>query len=273
VNYLELGILDLLSSPTLSTRIVMCILFIAVKQHPDFPLIIAANRDEFHARVTSPSHSWSDNHQLFAGRDEQAGGTWMGIHSSGRVAALTNIRAPQRERMDAKTRGELVVNALETQDDNRFLDTLRKTADEYNGYNLVYGNLDSLSVFNSHSLEHHQLTQGVYGLSNASLNTPWPKVQLGVDSLNKACQKSGELDIEDLFAILHNREIASDEHLPDTGIAKSWEKMLSSIFICSPDYGTRSSTILTVDNIGKMSWEERSYDANGVETGRVHHQR
>ena len=248
----------------------MCILFIAVKQHPDFPLIIAANRDEYHARMTSPSHVWTDNPKIFAGRDEQAGGTWMGIHTSGRIAALTNIRAPQREKLDAKTRGELVVRALETKEDDAFLDSLRRTADDYNGYNLVYGDADSLSVFNSHSLEHHRLTQGVYGLSNASLNTPWPKVELGVESLNYACQQSDDLDIDDLFAILHNRDTASDEHLPDTGIAKPWEKMLSSIFICSPDYGTRSSTILTIDNIGKLNWQERSYDANGVETGRVH---
>ena len=250
----------------------MCILFIAVKQHPDHPLIIAANRDEFHARMTSPSHSWHDKPEMFAGRDEQAGGTWMGIHGSGRIAALTNIRAPQRERMDVKTRGELVVNALETNDDTAFLTTLRNTANDYNGYNLVYGSATELSVFNSHSLEHHPLTQGVYGLSNASLNTPWPKVQMGVKSLNRACQQSGQLDVEDLFSILHNRETASDEDLPDTGIAKPWEKMLSSIFICSADYGTRSSTILTVNNAGKINWQERSYDANGIETGRVHYQ-
>lgn len=250
----------------------MCILFIAVEQHPDYPLIIAANRDEFHARLTTPSHQWTDNPDIFAGKDEQAGGTWMGLSSAGRISALTNIRAPEREKLDAKTRGELVINALFSEDDALFSRQLQTNADDYNGFNLVYGEWHSLNVFNSHTHESHELTPGVYGLSNAALNTPWPKVQLGISSLNNACRNASALNVEDLFAILHNREVAADEHLPNTGIAKPWEKMLSSIFICSPDYGTRSSTILTVDNQSQLRWEERSYNAQGNETGRVTHE-
>ena len=242
----------------------MCILFIAVDQHPDYPLIIAANRDEFHARLTQQSHFWESDPHMLAGKDLQAGGTWLGVAKNGNIAALTNIRAPSKDRFDAMTRGELVVNALHY-DGPWALHTqhLEKTATDYNGFNLVYGDWLNLYVFNSHSQDHHALTQGVYGLSNAQLNTPWPKTQQGVNALNALCQSNQPLDIEQLFAILSDPTQASDEALPDTGIAKPWEKMLSSIFIKSPDYGTRCSTVITVDHEHNLSWEERAYDPAG----------
>jgi uncharacterized protein with NRDE domain len=245
----------------------MCILFIAVKQHPDYPLIIAANRDEFHARLTTPAHVWPDNQTILAGKDEQAGGTWMGISTLGRLAALTNIRAPQRDRLDARTRGELVVNALNSEDAD-VAAHLAAQSQHYNGFNLVYGHWEQLQVFNSHDQQTHALTQGVYGLSNAALNTPWPKIKRGVAGLNKACQGRADLNIETLFTLLGNNEIAPDDELPDTGIAKPWEKMLSSIFICSPDYGTRSSTVVTIDTQQQMQWQERTFNAAGTETHR-----
>ena len=245
----------------------MCILFIAVEQHPEYPLIIAANRDEFHARLTSPSHFWAEG--FLAGKDEQAGGTWMGLSKNGRFAALTNIRAPSRERFDAKTRGELVVQALQTDDDDAFTAHLQASAEHSKGYNLVYGNWHDLHVFNSHSLEHHTLKPGVYGLSNAKLDTPWPKIQLGVNALNLACQNPFGLAHDTLFSILRNGDKAPDHLLPDTGIAKPWEKLLSSIFIQSPDYGTRSSTVVTVDRQQHVVWFEKSFNANGELTHTV----
>lgn len=245
----------------------MCILFIAVKQHPHYPLIIAANRDEFHARLTSPSHFWPEG--FLAGKDEQAGGTWMGLSPNGRFSALTNIRAPSTDRFDAKTRGELVVQALAADNDVAFTEQLKTHATQYNGYNLVYGTLDKLHVFNSHSLEHNELRPGVYGLSNAKLNTPWPKTQLGVSALNLACQNPFGLSTETLFSILKNAEKAPDHLLPETGIAQPWEKLLSSIFIQSPDYGTRSSTIVTVDNDNNVLWHEKTFSASGDVIGEV----
>ena len=245
----------------------MCILFIAVDQHPDYPLIIAANRDEFHARLTQPSHFWKSKPHMLAGKDLQAGGTWLGVAKNGHIAALTNIRAPSKERFDAMTRGELVVNALQYKGSWAVhTQHLKNTATDYNGFNLVYGDWKNLQVFNSHTQEHHALTQGVYGLSNAQLNTPWPKTQQGVNALNALCQSKQPLVVEQLFAILSDPTQASDETLPDTGIAKPWEKMLSSIFIKSPDYGTRCSTVITVDHHHALNWEERSYDPTGQVT-------
>ncbi|MGB2105575.1 MAG: NRDE family protein, partial [Glaciecola sp.] len=181
----------------------MCILFIAVDQHPDYPLIIAANRDEFHARLTQPSHFWKSKPHMLAGKDLQAGGTWLGVAKNGHIAALTNIRAPSKERFDAMTRGELVVNALQYKGSwEVHTQHLKNTATDYNGFNLVYGDWKNLQVFNSHTQEHHALKQGVYGLSNAQLNTPWPKTQQGVNALNALCQSKQPLVVEQLFAIL-----------------------------------------------------------------------
>lgn len=242
----------------------MCILFIAVNQHPDYPLIIAANRDEFHARLTQTSHFWADYPDMLAGKDLQAGGTWLGINRIGNFSALTNIRAPSLERFDAQTRGELVVQALHNKSSwEAHTAHLSDTAQNYNGFNLVYGHWQQLHVFNSHTSEHNLLTDGVYGLSNAQLNTPWPKTQQGVTALNQLCQQELPLSVDALFAILTDTTKAQDEHLPDTGIAKPWEKLLSSVFIQSPDYGTRCSTVITVDQQQHLTWQERSYDSSG----------
>lgn len=242
----------------------MCILFIAVDQHPDYPLIIAANRDEFHARLTQQSHFWESQSQMLAGKDLQAGGTWLGVSTNGNIAALTNIRAPSKDRFDAMTRGELVVNALNFQGPwSLHTQTLEKTANDYNGFNLVYGQWQELYVFNSHSKKYQALTKGVYGLSNAQLNTPWPKTQQGTHALKELCQSEQPIVTERLFAILSDPTQAIDDDLPDTGIAKPWEKMLSSIFIKSPDYGTRCSTVITIDRHCNLNWEERSYDPAG----------
>ena len=242
----------------------MCILFIAVNQHPDYPLIIAANRDEFHARLTQVSQFWPEYPDMVAGKDCQAGGTWLGVHRNGNFAALTNIRAPSLDRFDALTRGELVVNALHNKADwARHTAHLTATAHLYNGFNLVYGHWQDLHVFNSHTAQHHALTDGVYGLSNAQLNTPWPKTQQGVAALNHLCQQAAPLSVDALFAILTDSTQAHDEHLPDTGIAKPWEKLLSSVFIQSPDYGTRCSTVITVDHNQHLTWQERSYASSG----------
>lgn len=238
----------------------MCILFIAVKQHPLYPLIIAANRDEFHARPTEAASFWSDSPSLLAGRDLSAGGTWMGINTTGHISALTNIRAPNRERQDAVTRGELVANYLkQNTSDSEYLQLLQNTHQQYNGYNLLFGQLTNLQVYNSFENTAYSLHQGVYGLSNASLNSPWPKMDVGRSALANYCQRPGELSHEHLFELLANTEPAHDNDLPKTGIPVEWEKTLSSIFIKSKDYGTRSSTLLLIDNNQHVFYEERTF--------------
>jgi len=239
----------------------MCILFIAVNQHRDYPLIIAANRDEFHRRPTSVSNFWYDHKNILAGRDLSAGGTWMGINRAGKVAALTNIRAPREERPNAKTRGELVVNYLH--DDiceNDYLHQLQQSHLDYNGYNLLFGTLDNLLVYNNFDNTVFKLGNGVYGLSNATLDSPWPKLDAGKAALANYCQGSSDVSYEHLFTLLSNTETATDDILPQTGVPLEWERMLSSIFIKNNFYGTRSSTILLLNNDNHCYWEERSYD-------------
>lgn len=239
----------------------MCILFIAVNQHPEYPLIIAANRDEFHQRPTQESKFWDDQSNVLAGRDLTAGGTWMGVNNSGFIAALTNIRAPGKERKDAISRGELVANYLIDQpEDADYLAKLQQSHLQYNGYNLLFGHLHKLQVYNSFENKAYALNDGVYGLSNASLNSPWPKLDAGRSALANYCQHAGILSHEHLFELLKNNQPAKDEDLPKTGISIDWERKLSSIFIQSDDYGTRSSTILLMDNKQNCYWEERTFN-------------
>ena len=246
----------------------MCILFIAVDQSQEFPLVIAANRDEFHARPTAASGFWENHHHVLAGRDLQANGTWMGVTRNGKLAALTNIRAPETIKVDAISRGALVADWLidEALKQPTYLEALRANRHQYNGYNLVYGDVKSLAVYNNFEDTHATLTQGVYGLSNANLTTPWPKVTKGIASLTDYVRQNSKLNTEALFAILKDEAKASDNALPNTGIGYEWEKRLSSIFIQSPEYGTRTSTLLLVDNHQRIHWYERTFNTQvGVE--------
>ncbi|WP_299076987.1 NRDE family protein [uncultured Paraglaciecola sp.] len=237
----------------------MCILFVAVNQHKDYPLIIAANRDEFFKRGTAQSHFWGPEQNMLAGKDLQAGGTWMGINKQGFIASLTNIRDPQKVRADAITRGELVSHYLRTPVNN-YQHKLSLNKADYNGYNLLFGKWHSLAVYNNHLDKTQPLTDGYYGLSNATLNSPWPKTNKGVEMLQQYCQNGHDILPEKLFELLLDKHLAADQDLPQTGIPIEWERRLSAIFITGEDYGTRSSTVLTIDKDQKVQWQERSYD-------------
>ncbi len=250
----------------------MCILFIAIDQHKDYPLIIAANRDEFHQRPTQPSHVWQRPSQILAGKDEIANGTWMGINKSGYIAAITNIRAPGREVSDAISRGGLVTEYLDNQPSTvSYHQQIKSSRKRYNGYNLLFGKLTQLSVYNNFEDDLQMLTSGVYGLSNAMLNTPWPKLDAGKAELARYCQQDSPINIDQLFSILKNKQPAQDELLPKTGVPIEWEKKLSSIFIESPEYGTRSSTLLLLNKHNEVYWQERTFNASAYETNRVEH--
>ena len=243
----------------------MCILFIAVNQHRDYPLIIAANRDEFLDRPTLASHFWQDNSQLLAGKDLKAGGTWMGMTKSGKLSALTNVRDPQKIDPDARSRGELVKGFLsqEAPQNPDYLQQLKESSDAYNGYNLLFGHWQDLWVYNNHQDSLDKLTDGVYGLSNADLNSPWPKINRGMRALEDYCRSPGTLNTDHLFELLRDNTQAADELLPKTGVPIEWERKLSSIFIKADGYGTRSSTILLIDREQQVLWEEHTYDSNG----------
>jgi uncharacterized protein with NRDE domain len=237
----------------------MCILFVAVNQHKDYPLIIAANRDEFFNRDTASSHIWDSENGIIAGKDLQAGGAWMGINKKGNIASLTNIRDPKKLYEKAVTRGELVSHYLQKPSHN-YHHTLSASKDNYNGYNLLFGKWNALKVYNNHLDQIQVLSDGYYGLSNASLNSPWPKINKGVGKLEEYCQDGHDINPDMLFKLLLDKSLAADVDLPQTGIPIDWERKLSSIFIVGEEYGTRSSTVLKIDKQQNVQWFERTYN-------------
>ncbi|MEM7313693.1 MAG: NRDE family protein [Planctomycetota bacterium] len=245
----------------------MCILFIAVNRHDQYPLVLAANRDEFYERPATASTFWDDRPDMLAGKDVQAGGTWLGLSRSGRLAALTNVREPQRVISNAPSRGHLVTGFLDGEPEDQLITRLRATRDDYNGYNLLFGSWNQLSVYSNRTNDLIRLNDGFYGLSNAALDTPWPKLNRGVKALEQRCNDSAPLNDDRLLEILRDETKAADEHLPSTGIPLDRERLLSSAFIRSDDYGTRCSTLLTIQADGNARWVEQLYE-RGEPSGR-----
>lgn len=233
----------------------MCLILFAWKQHPDFPLIVAANRDEFYDRPSEPAHWWADQPEIFAGRDLRAGGTWMGVSKSGRFAALTNYRDPSRHRDGADSRGEIVAEALLTNEPESFLRTLQARSERFNPFNLLLADTDTLWCLESVSGRLQPVEAGVHGLSNAQLDTPWPKVVRGKRALAQSL--GGLPDTDGLFALLSDKTIAADSDLPQTGVPLEWERMLSASLIQAPGYGTRSQTVVLRPAVGAPRFEER----------------
>ena len=243
----------------------MCFIVLSYRQHPRYRLVLATNRDEFYARPTAPAAFWDDAPSVLAGRDLQGGGTWLGVTRAGRLAALTNVREPHRHLDDAPTRGALVADYLTGMMQPRvYLDAVRQEAARYNGFNLLLGDTKDLFYFGNRAADIQPLEPGLYGLSNHLLDTPWPKVERGKKAL-AAALRNDVVDPETLFAFLADTEQAPDETLPDTGVGLEWERLLSPIFIASPAYGTRVSTVVLVDHLGHATFAERAYasGANG----------
>ena len=240
----------------------MCILFLAINQHPEHPLIICANRDEFYARPTLAAHFWSNKTHLLAGKDLKAGGSWLGINTNGQFAAITNIRTGSKQSSTKKSRGELVTLSLETESIID-LSWLKKHSDEYNPFNLIYGSLNHLKCYNSQIKQQVELSNGFHAISNGLLDDVWPKMAKGEQKLEKLVSSSKTINYDELFSILKDQTQAEDADLPDTGIALEWEKRLSAIFINSPEYGTRSSCILLLDKNNKIEFVEQAYNEQG----------
>jgi uncharacterized protein with NRDE domain len=242
----------------------MCLILIAYQVHPRYPLILAANRDEFYQRPTAAAAFWPDAPHILGGRDLVHQGTWLGVTRSGRFAALTNYRDPHAAKRNAPSRGGLVSGFLQSETrPEDFLERLRSEASKYNGFNLLFGDQAGLCCFSNKSGEAVRLTPGIHGLSNHLLDTSWPKVVRGKESLAQVV-RSDEFLREDLFAILADRTQASDELLPETGVGLMRERMLSSIFIASERYGTRSSTVLLIDAHRQVSFSERTFHGGGI---------
>lgn len=248
----------------------MCLVLIAYRTHPRYPLMLAANRDEFHARPAEALHWWNGSQRMLAGRDLQAGGTWLGLDASGRMALVTNYRDPSSPRPEGISRGSLVGDFLGgRQGAVEFARSTAARAGEFSGFNLLALDRDGMGYVTSHPQPGARaLAPGVYGLSNRQLDTPWPKLLLARGRFEKELA-SDRPQPAALMRILSDRSIAADGILPDTGVGLEWERLLSSAFIVSAGYGTRCSTVVLAGNDGVVSVEERSHAPDGSTTQRV----
>lgn len=238
----------------------MCLIFIAYNKHPEYPLVIAANRDEFLNRPATTMGYWPEHPAIIAGKDLEGGGTWFGVTKTGYFAMLTNYRDLSNIKPNAPSRGKLVLNFLVGEfDPAEYMQALFASGSKYNGYNIILGTLDDPWYFSNQSNKIYQLGTGIYGLSNALLDTKWPKVERGKEKFGEII-KQKSIDTEALFAFMQDKIQADDKMLPDTGIGYEKEKLLSSLFIEMPGYGTRNTTVLLKDKHNKVTVIERTYD-------------
>ncbi len=240
----------------------MCIILLAYRAHPVYRLILAANRDEFYARPTARAAFWDDAPQVLAGRDMERGGTWLGVTRSGKVAAVTNYREPSATKKAAPSRGQLVSDFLLSEESTAsdYMTRVAATSNEYNGFNLFAGDVRQLYYHSNRANGIRVLAPGVYGLSNHLLDTPWPKVERGTAALSKLIYQASPVEPEAVFSILADGAQAVDALLPQTGVGLEIERVLSPLFISTRIYGTRSSTLLLVEQNGKTTFVERTYE-------------
>lgn len=254
----------------------MCLIVFAWQLTPSVALTAAANRDEFHARPTQAAHWWTDHPDIYAGRDLEAGGTWMGIHRTGRFAAVTNFRAPGEMQPNAQSRGELVANYLSgTLSPQDYIRQLAQKKDAYNGFNLLVGDRCSLIWYSNRAGDDirngQPLPPGLYGLSNALLDTPWPKVtRAKAQFCSLLCQGAPD---DAYLELLADQSQASDCRLPDTGVGLEKERMLSPICIAGEHYGTRTSTLVRIPARGEPVLREATLDTAALLREQAHTER
>ena len=238
----------------------MCLIALAWQAHPDYPLIVMANRDEFYRRPTTPARFWPEAPQLLAGRDLAAGGTWLGLTRHGRFAALTNYRDPAAPTGE-RSRGLLVSGFLEGRLSAwDYANDVAAEGEHYGGFNLLLGDARELLVVSNRGTAPRRLTPGIHGLSNHLLDTPWPKVEKAKAGLAAALAQPMP---ESLLALLADDRQADDSALPDTGVGVAMERMLSPLFIHSPQYGTRASTVLILGH-ERAQFVEQTFDEKGA---------
>lgn len=244
----------------------MCLIVFAIDSHPRYRFVLAANRDEFYARPTQPLQAWPEAPHVFAGRDLEAGGTWLGITHNRRFAAITNVREGVRRTPSQRSRGELTRDfLLGTQSAADYAQAVYRTGEQYAGFNLLLGDGASFYYCSNRGDAPRALSRGVYGLSNDSLDTPWPKVVGGKSELRALLEC--EPTPAELLRILADTRRPLDSELPDTGVGLELERRYSTRFIASAEYGTRASTALLVDSDGGVELSEQNFGINGAPLG------
>ncbi len=236
----------------------MCLIVVGWRVHPDYPLVVAANRDEFHARPSALAAYWPDAPRVIGGRDLEAGGTWLALTVDGRFAAVTNVREPHMGK-GAVSRGELTRNFLmgrqSAAEYAKAIDGAR-----YSGFNLLLSDGETLTYCSNRDGEPRPLAPGIYGLSNHLLDTPWPKLVKARQAFSGAVHQLP--DEQAFFELLAERDVVPDRDLPNTGVPLSWERLLSAVFVQSETYGTRCSTLAWIDKQGGVRLHERSFAAD-----------
>ncbi|WP_313621849.1 NRDE family protein [Achromobacter sp.] len=246
----------------------MCLAVLALHTLPGIPVLIAANRDEFHARATLPAAQWPDAPGVYGGRDGLAGGTWMGATSLGRYALVTNFREPGRMLANAPSRGALVEDFLRgAMTPQAYLADLHRHDQEYNGFNLIVGDARQAWYLSNRDGGPRALAPGVYAVSNHLLDTPWPKLARTKAAFAAVLQAHAQPDLPALFAALADPHPADDADLPATGLPLDRERLLSSPFIVSPEYGTRSSSVMALHADGAAELHERRFAPDGTVSG------
>ncbi|MBL8429748.1 MAG: NRDE family protein [Dechloromonas sp.] len=237
----------------------MCLIVVGWRVHPDYPLVVAANRDEFYARPTAPLGRWPDAPEVIGGLDLEAGGTWLGITESGRFAAVTNVREPGMAK-GAQSRGALtrgfLTGGLSAEKYAGQIDGA-----QYSGFNLLLCDGNTLVYCSNRDGKPRPLAPGIYGLSNHLLDSPWPKLVAARERFAEALPSLP--DTSAFFELLAEQAIVTDEKLPSTGVPIEWERLLSAIFVKSESYGTRAATLAWQDAAGKITVHENSFGPNG----------
>ena len=252
----------------------MCILFIGLRKHPHYSLIVAANRDEYFSRPSETMHHWPDHPQIFAGRDQLKGGSWLGINKSGQFCAVTNLRTGRKPQPQARSRGQLVTDYLTrvTQSSpgkhieiERFKSWLSNEFGYYAPFNLVFGDAEALWVFSSQNTNFTRLAPGYHSISNGEMDQVWPKMSLGVRRMTELIEssQSSPLALEPLQDLMTDTTQANTQTLPDTGIGEQKERLLSSIFISGQEYGTRTTTLIRSDD-SRFDIMETNYGPLGL---------
>ncbi len=243
----------------------MCLIAFAHDSHPRYRLVLMANRDEYRDRPTEPASFWSDAPFVLAGRDLQGGGTWLGVTTAGKVAAVTNYRDPRQQVTNPPSRGSLVAEYLRdgTMTAKGLHARLQRDAGQYDGFNLVYGTVGELYYFTNRGGSSGPVSPGIHGLSNHLLDTRWPKLVEAKARLERLLTRD-DLRHDDLLQAMADPSPFADEQLPDTGIGPEFERFLSPIFIQGERYATRSTSVITVSRDGEVRFTELSHDLPGL---------
>ena len=243
----------------------MCLVVFAWQAHPQYRLIVAGNRDESHGRPTQDAHWWPDNESILAGRDLQAGGTWLAMSRSGRFATVTNFREGQSSRAGIESRGALVTGfAAGSQTLREFESSI--SMEDYAGFSLLASDGESMSYLSNRDDLEADLGPGIYGLSNASLDTPWSKVIRAKAGLETLIENDAVNETE-LRRLLADRTPAAVDDIAADDLPFEIARALSAPFIVAPEYGTRSSTTVLWGNDGVVEFSERRFDPSGKATG------